>query len=313
MEKETQCVVIGASAAGISAAIYLKRRGIDFILISKDIGGEVALSGEVENYLGFPKITGLELAKKFEEHLKYYEISPLLYYYVNNIREEGKQFLVEAINEANTKILIKTKSIIIATGSKPKKLNVSGEDKFYQKGLSYCTVCDGPLFRNKVVAVIGGGNSALESALMLGDLCPKVYLLTKNNEMKGDAILIKNLQQKKNIQLITNALTQEIFGDNFVRGLKYLDLKTNEIKTLDVEGIFVHIGLTPNTNFVPDDFKIKNSYGEIVVNKLCETAKAGIFAAGDITDIPFKQISIAVGQGTIAALSCVNYLNREIA
>lgn len=299
-----QSIVIGTSAAGISSAIYLKRRGIEFLLIGKDIGGEMALSGIVENYPGFPQTTGVELTKKFREHLEKYDIE-VINDEIKNIEKDGNIFLIKG--ERND---YQTLSLIIATGSKPKKLNVPGEDEFYHKGVSYCSVCDLPLFKNKKVAIIGGGNSALEAGLMASSICEFAYVITKNPQMKGDAILIDEIKKKVNISIIYNALTQEIFGDNFVRGLKLLDLTTNEIKELGVDGVFIHIGMKPNSEFIPDEWSIKNSYGEIVINKLGETLIPGVFAAGDVTDIPYKQIGIAVGQGIIAALSDVNYLNR---
>jgi len=309
MTLKKQVVVLGASAAGISAGIYLARRSIDFLVIAKDLGGEMALSGEVQNYPGIPQTNGLELAQKFEEHARNYQIDLRLYYQVKELKESGKEYQTIAQNNSET-LIVQSQAVIIATGSKPRKLDVPGEEKFYQKGLSYCTVCDGPLFKNKVVAVIGGGNSASEAALMLSEICPQVYLLTIYQDMKGDEILIKRIKEKKNIVLIPFAQTTEILGDQFVTGLKYRDLQTKEEKELKVEGVFVHIGMKPNSEFVPDDWGIKNARGEIVVNKLCETAKPGIYAAGDVTDIPFKQIGIAVGQGITAALSCVSYLNR---
>jgi thioredoxin reductase (NADPH) len=304
-----EAIIIGASAAGISAGIYLKRRGIDFLILAKDLGGEMALSGIVENYPGIPETNGVELAKKFEEHAKKYDIEIKLYYTVKSLKEKEGYFEIKAESENGQKEIFQGKALIIATGSSPKNLNIPGEKEFYHKGLSYCTVCDGPLFKGKTVAIIGGGNSALEAGLMMADLSPKVYLINKNEDFRGDEILKKKIKEKKNVEIINLALTQEIFGDEFVKGLKYLDLKTNEIKTLNVDGIFVHIGLKPNTDFVPDEWGIKNTYGEIVVNKLCQTAKQGVFAAGDVTDIPYKQIGIAVGQGIIAALEVVRYLN----
>jgi alkyl hydroperoxide reductase subunit AhpF len=280
--------------------------------LSKDLGGEMALSGIVENYPGIPETNGVELTKKFEEHAKKYDIEIKLYYAVKSLKEKDGYFEIEAESENGQKEIFQGKALIIATGSSPKNLNIPGEKEFYHKGLSYCTVCDGPLFKGKTVAIIGGGNSALEAGLMMADLSPKVYLINKNEDFRGDEILKKKIKEKKNVEIINLALTQEIFGDEFVKGLKYLDLKTNEIKTLNVDGIFVHIGLKPNTDFVPDEWGIKNTYGEIVVNKLCQTAKQGVFAAGDVTDIPYKQIGIAVGQGIISALEVMRYLSSSI-
>jgi thioredoxin-disulfide reductase len=299
------CLILGASAAGLSAAIYLKRRGVDFVTIGKNVGGEMALSGEIENYPGIPYTNGVELTKKFQEHIKKYSIEIILVE-VTELQKENGGFIIKGKDFEE-----RAKAIIIATGSTPRQLNIPGEKEFQHKGVSQCTVCDGPLFKNKPVAIIGGGNSANEAGLMMAKLSPKVYVLTKNEAMKGDTVLIQELKKQPNVEIITLAQTQEIFGDNFVRGLRYLDQKDNQVKTLAVEGVFIHIGLTPNSEMVPADWNIKNQFGEIVVDKLCQTALPGIFAAGDVTDMPYKQIGVAVGQGITAALSTINYLNRN--
>jgi len=298
-------IIIGASAAGISSAIYLKRQNLNFLIIAKDLGGEMALSGIVENYPGFPETNGVELTQKFKEHLEKYKIEPI-YEEVVASEKINNHFLVKT-----NKNSYQTKTIIIATGSNPKKLNIPGEEKFYHRGVSYCYVCDLPLFKNKVVAIVGGGNSANEGGIMGSRICQKVYVITKNPYMKGDKVLIDELKSKPNVKIIYNALTQEIYGDEFVKGLKYLDQTTGEVKDLKVDGVFIHIGLKPNTDFVPNDWGIKNEYGEIIVNELCQTKIPGVFAAGDVTNIPHKQIGIAVGQGIIAALEVIRYLNSQ--
>ncbi|GIW65189.1 MAG: thioredoxin-disulfide reductase [Candidatus Parcubacteria bacterium] len=305
MDQVYDSIIIGASAAGISSAIYLKRQNLFFLVIAKDIGGEMALSGIVENYPGFPETNGAELAKKFKEHMDKYGIKTINEKVVN-LEKVTNIFKVKS--EKNEYL---TKTIIIATGSNPKKLSIPGEEEFYHKGLSYCSVCDLPLFRNKVVAIIGGGNSANEAGIMGSRICQKVYIINKNPEMKGDKVLIEELKKQLNVEIIYNALTQEIYGDQFVKGIKYLDKVSGEIKDLKVDGVFIHIGLKPNTDFVPDNWGIKNEYGEIVVNQLCQTNILGVFAAGDVTNIPHKQIGIAVGQGIIAALEVNKYLNSN--
>lgn len=297
-------IILGISAAGISSAIYLKRREINFIMIGKDIGGELALSGIVENYPGFLKTTGLELTKKFKEHLEYYQIK---YFLEEVIKIERENNIFKIITNKNN---YQTKSIIIATGSKPKKLNIPGEEKFYHKGVSYCSVCDLPLFKNKTVVLIGGGNSVLEAGIMASTICQKAYVINKNPRFKGDQILINELLKKDNIQIIYNSLTQEIYGNQFVNGVKYLDQITGEVKNLQVDGVFIHIGLKPNSEFVPDEWEIKNEFGEIIINQFGETKISGLFAAGDVTNTPYKQIGIAVGQGITAALTNINFLNR---
>jgi thioredoxin-disulfide reductase len=298
-------IIIGASAAGISSAIYLKRRGINFLILAKDIGGEMALSGIVDNYPGIPKTTGLELTKKFKEHLESYGIEVINEEVIK--LDKNNDLFVISTNKNNTYY---SKTVIVATGSKPKKLNIPGEEEFYHKGVSYCSVCDMPLFKDKVVAIIGGGNSALEAGLMAADICKYAYIINKNPSFKGDKVLIEQLERKENIKIIYNALTQEIYGDKFVKGIKYLDTISNTIQDINVDGVFIHIGMKPNSEFIPDSWNVKNTYGEIIINKLCETNVTGLFAGGDVTDIPFKQIGIAVGHGIICALSTVNYLNK---
>lgn len=204
------------------------------------------------------------------------------------------------------------KTVIIATGVHPKELNVPGERELRNKGVSYCSVCDMPLFAGKVVATIGGGNSVLESGIMGADIASKVYVINKNPAFKGDQILIDNLLKKKNVEVIYNAKTAEILGNGFVSGLKYkINPPTGggSEQELKVDGVFIHIGMLPNSQLVPPEVE-KSSFGEIIVSKNCETNIPGLFAAGDVTDVPFKQIVIAAGQGTCALLQAVNYLNR---
>jgi thioredoxin reductase (NADPH) len=297
-------IVIGASAAGMSAGIYLKRQNLSFLILAKDIGGEMALSGIVENYPGFPLTNGVELTQKFKEHLEKYGIEPVI---EEVIKIEKENFF--KVTTSKNEYLSKT--VIITTGSNPKKLNVPGEKEFYHKGVSYCSVCDMPLFNKKIVAIIGGGNSALESGILASKICQKAYIINKNPKFKGDKVLLEEVSKKENVEIIYNALTQEIYGNEFVKGIKYLDQNTGEIKDLKVDGVFIHIGLKPNTDFVPNEWQIKNEYGEIIVNELCQTKIPGLFAAGDVTNIPHKQIGIAVGQGIISALEVVRYLNSQ--
>ena len=200
------------------------------------------------------------------------------------------------------------KAVIVATGVHPRELDVIGEKDFRNKGVSYCATCDMPLFGGKIVTVIGGGNSALESALMGVDIAKKVYIINKNSFFKGDQVLIQKLtsQPKEKVEIIYEVKTKEVVGDKFVTGIKYADKSgmEHEIKT---DGVFIHIGMVPNSGIVPD--VEKNQFGEIKVNYRCETSIPGLYAAGDVTDVPFKQIIIAAGQGCLATLSAVQYLN----
>lgn len=297
-------IIIGGSAAATTAGIYAARRNLNFKIIAKEFGGEVATSGEIGNWPGINQTDGIALANQFKEHLKFYKAD----------MEEGIE--VEKVirqDEGSFRVITKTgeymaKTVIIATGVHPKELNVSGEKELRNKGVSYCSVCDMPLFKDKIVATIGGGNSALESGIMGADIASKVYVINKNPVFKGDQILLDNLLSKKNVEVIFNAGTTRILGDGFVNGLKYNDQNGVE-QELKVDGIFVHIGMLPNSQLVPPEVE-KNKFGEIVVSKNCETNIPGLFAAGDVTDVPFKQIVIAAGQGCCALLSAVQYLNK---
>lgn len=301
-------IIIGGSAAAASAGIYAARRALNFKIITKDFGGEVATSGEVDNYPGIPGTDGIELADKFKKHLANYKVEPEEGVVVEKIvRQPEGTFLISATKDGGTKVEYQAKTVIVATGVHPRELNVPGEKEFRNKGVSYCTVCDGPLFVGKTVAIVGGGNSALEAGLMMADIANKVYMLNKNPEFKGDTILLDNLKTKKNVEFVYSAKTSRITGEQFVTGLKYEDGGSE--KELKVDGIFVHIGMLPNSAVVPNDVQ-KNNYGEIVVDKNCQTNIPGLYAAGDVTDVPFKQIVLAAAQGTCALLSAVQYLNK---
>ena len=294
-------IIIGASAAGVSAAVYAKRRNLNFRLFSKDIGGEVATSGEIENYLGFSHTDGIELTEKFKEQLAYNHI-------------EFEETAVEKIEKGENFFVVKTKekefqskTVIIASGVHPRELTVEGEKEFRNKGISYCTTCDGPLFPDRVVATIGGGNSALESLLMLSSIAKEVYSINKNIDFKGEEVLVQKVKQANNVHLIANAITTKFLGDRFLTGIEYKDA-SGESKTISLQGAFVHIGMIPNAGFI--DFVEKNQFGEIKVNNIGQTNIPGLFAAGDVTDVAYKQISIAAGQGTLALLGVVDYLNK---
>jgi len=302
-------IIIGGSAAATSAGIYAVRRGLNFKIITKDFGGEVATSGEIGNWPGVNQTDGIALANQFKEHLKFYNVKLEDGIEVEKItKQEDGFFCVSVKNSSVGGCDYIAKAVILATGVRPRELNIPGEKEFRNKGVSYCTVCDGPLFNGKTTAVIGGGNSALEAGLMLADISSKVYIVNKNPEFKGEQVLIDNLKAKKNVEIIYNASTGQVFGDKFVSGLKYKD-QASQDRELKVDGIFVHIGMVPNSALTPNDV-IKNAFGEIVVDKNCQTNISGLYAAGDVTDVPFKQIVIAAGQGTIALLSAVQYLNK---
>lgn len=300
-------IIIGGSAAGVAAAIYAARRELHFVMLTGDVGGEVATSGEIENYPGFTHTDGIALTEKFKEQLAFQKVKVIEPVKVERIEPMNGVFCVIG-KKGSEEQTWEAKAIIIATGIHPKPLPVPEERQFRGKGLTYCTTCDGPLFRGKVVATIGGGNSALESSLMMADLSPKVYVVNKNSEFQGDDVLIEKVTQNSKIEVIYSALTTHILGNDVVSGLEY-KVGDGTTKRIDgVEGIFVHIGNIPNSQIAPEGVA-KNAFGEIMVDKECRTAIPGLYAAGDVTDVPFKQIAIATGQGVTAALSVVTYLN----
>ena len=309
-------VIIGASAAGCAASVYASRRGLYFIVVSKDIGGEVALSGEIENWPGIVHTDGIALAKNFEDHMKSYNPKIETGVEVTGIAQEKKTHLVNGKDGSGAAKTYRTKAVLIASGIHPRELGVSGEKELKGKGISYCTVCDGPLFKNKVTATVGAGNSALESALMMAGIAKKAYVLTKYPESerggfpKGETILVKKLKVLKNIEIIYSANTTEIKGNGFVSGLVYEDMQTKEKKELALQGVMIHVGQIPNSSFV--DCAKKTPAGEIEVDMRAATSCPGVFAAGDVTTVAYKQIAIAAGQGVIAALSAIDYINKWI-
>ena len=318
-------LIIGGSAAATAAGIYGIRRGLNLKIITKDFGGEVATSGEIGNWPGDGMTDGITLADKFKKHLQYYQVDLEEGIEVEKItKQEDGTFCISTKKgssvgmaaekmpdgkESALKCDYKAKAVIIATGVHPRELGIPGEKEFRNKGVSYCSTCDMPLFTGKTVAIVGGGNSALESGLMALDIAKKAFIINKNPAFKGDDVLIKKITSasKDKIEIIYEVATKEIVGDKFVTGLKYAD-KEGNVQELKVDGIFVHIGMVPNSNIVPENVE-KNQFGEIKVNTRCETNIPGLYAAGDVSDVPFKQIVIAAGQGCTATLSAVQYLN----
>jgi len=308
-------LIIGGAAAGSSAAIYAARRKLNFVMVSDNIGGEVAMSGVVNNWPGIIEIQGYELAQKFAEHVKSYNVTTEQGWRVEKIEPVEKYYIVHAKNTVGETKNYETKTVIIATGIHPRRLDVPREKELYQHGVTYCTVCDGPLFRGKITATIGSGNAALESALMMAGIATKVYLISKYTNTpennygfpKGENILIDKVKELANVEIIYGAKTTAIIGEDRVTGVSYTD-ETGAEKTIEVGGVMIHAGQIPNSQFVDNVEKTRT--GEIVVDQKCRTSLPGIFAAGDVTNIPYKQIGISAGQGIIAALAAIEYINR---
>jgi len=299
-------IIIGGGPAGIAASVYAARKRLNTLLISFDIGGQINNIWNVENYIGYQFIEGPELINKFNTQLGTYPIEQKIGVKVTDIKKIDNVFEVST-DEGKT---YKSKIVIFATGKKPRKLNVPGEAEFTGKGVTYCAICDGPLFANKRVAVIGGGNSALEAILDLSKIAAHVDAVIRT-QFTGDQVLIDQLKDLRNLDIHTDYQTNSIEGEKFVNGLVIQNIKTHQINKLDVKGILVEIGMAPNSDLLKDIIKL-NSNGEVPINCSGETEVEGLYAAGDVTDVPEKQIAVAVGEGAKATLQAHRYLQRLI-
>ena len=295
-------IIVGAGPAGITASVYAARKRMSFLVATKDIGGQAALSGDVENYTGYQFITGPELALKFQEHMNAFGIK------VNMPEEtkavERKDNLIRTITDKGEYL---SQALIIATGARPRLLNVEGEREFKNRGVTYCATCDGPLFRDKVVAIIGGGNSALDAALQMIKICPKIYIINIAPQLTGDLIMIEKVRGASNVEVLNEAKVKRIYGDSFVKGIEVE--KEGTMLDLKLEGVFIEIGWIPNSDFAKPIKK--NEKNEIIVDYLNKTNIEGIFACGDVTNIPEKQIIVACGEGAKASLSVFKYLSSQ--
>lgn len=298
-------LVIGGGPAGASSAIYAARKGLKVGIISDRIGGQVLETFAIENLIGTPYTEGPKLAGALHNHMKEYDIDIINTQTVTDLRKEDLAIATLANGQE-----IKAKVAIIATGARWRNVNVPGEAEFKNKGVAYCPHCDGPLFKGKDVAVIGGGNSGVEAAIDLAGVAKHVTVIEFADELKADKVLQKALYNLDNVDVHMNAATTEILGDKSVTGLTYKDRATEESHKVDLDGVFVQIGLIPNTEFLGDTFE-KTRMGEIIVNNVGETSVPGIFAAGDCTDAKYKQIIISMGSGATAALGAFDYLIRE--
>ena len=292
-------IIIGGGPAGITASVYASRKKMNFLLITKDIGGQAAWSSDVENYPGYQFITGPDLVAKFQEHMQKYTIQ---------LRENEEVVELEKkdgiIYIKTTKASYEAKTVIVASGKKVKEIGVPGEREYKNKGVAYCVTCDGPLFAEKDVAVVGGGNSALDAAIQMMNIANKVYLINITDKFTGDAVMQEKVKNNPKITILHNTRIESITGDKFVKGLN-IDTRGKK-QAIDVKGVFIEIGLMPNSWFAKDIDKNEN--GEIKVNCANETNIPGIFAAGDVTSVPEKQIVIAAGDGAKAALGAFRYL-----
>lgn len=305
-DKETfDVLVIGGGPAGASSAIYAARKGIKTGMVVETFGGQVLETLGIENVIGTPYVEGPQLMRQVEDHVKQYDVDIMKGQRAKSIQ---KNDLIEV--ELENGAQLKTKTAILSTGARWRAINVPGEKEFKNKGIAYCPHCDGPLFKDKEVVVIGGGNSGIEAAIDLAGLAKHIYVLEFLPELKADQVLQDKLYSLSNVTVITNAATKEITGSSHVEALTYTDRLTNEEHTLNVEGVFILIGLMPNTEWLSGTVELSDR-GEILVDKHGATNVDGIFAAGDCTDSAYKQIIISMGSGATAALGAFDYLIRQ--
>ncbi|MDH1109604.1 alkyl hydroperoxide reductase subunit F [Pseudomonas otitidis] len=303
-------LVVGGGPAGASAAIYAARKGIRTGVAAERFGGQVLDTMAIENFISVPETEGPKLARALEEHVKHYDVDIMNLQRASALipaKAEGGLHEVKFESGAS----LKAKTVILATGARWREMNVPGEQEYRGRGVAYCPHCDGPLFKGKRVAVIGGGNSGVEAAIDLAGIVAHVTLIEFDSKLRADAVLQKKLHSLPNVEVITSALTSEVKGDGQkVTGLTYKDRTNDEFKTLELEGIFVQIGLLPNSDWLKGTVEL-SPRGEIIVDARGETSLPGIFAAGDVTTVPYKQIVIAVGEGAKASLSAFDHLIRN--
>jgi len=302
-------IIVGGAAAGLTAGIYAARRRMKTLILTKDIGGQASITPSVENYPGFFEVPGFELMQKFQEQAEK-SGAEIIFEEVTGIKEKNESFFIKTqTNE------YQAKTVILAFGKTPRSLNIPGEKEFLGKGVSYCATCDLPLFKDKIVAVIGGGNSALDSALYGSEVAKKVYLIHRRDKFRGFEYMVEKVKEKKNVEFILNSIVKEIKGKKFVNSIVVQNVLTNKEKEIGVDGVFIEVGYETKVDFIKDLVKLDKN-NQIVINKNCETfypnsnkIHPGIFAAGDLTDTSFKQIVTSAGEGAKAALQAYNYIH----
>lgn len=302
-------IIIGGGPAGVAAGVYAARKKIKMLAIvgKESFGGQSLVSADVQNWIGTKSVSGFELGKMLEDHLRSQEEVEVVEDFAAKIEKNPAGFRITTHGGK----IFETKTVLVATGSRRKKLGIPGEKELDGKGVAYCSTCDAPLFKNKIVAVVGGGNAGLEAAVDLLPYANKVYLLSSGDQLKGDLVTQKKIQNLEKVEIIFKTKTLEILGEKFVTGLKYEDLSVNKTKELKLDGVFVEIGSVPNADFVKDLVQV-NQWGEIIIDhKTQRTSQGGIWAAGDVTDVLYKQNNISAGDAVKAVLNIYDYLNKS--
>ena len=305
-----EVLVIGGGPAGSSAAIYAARKGISTGIAAERFGGQVADTMGIENLISVPYTEGPKLVAAMEQHVKEYDVDIMNLQRAEKLIPAARKGGYHEVRLANGASL-KSRTLVLSTGARWRQMGVPGEEEYRNKGVAYCPHCDGPLFKGKRVAVIGGGNSGVEAAIDLAGIVGHVTLIEFGAAMRADDVLQKKLRSLKNVEIITSGQTTEITGESGkVNGLQYTDRTTGESHHVSLEGVFVQIGLVPNTEWLKGDIEL-SQYGEIIVDDRGETSIPGVFAAGDATTVPYKQIVISMGEGSKAALSAFDFLIRN--
>ena len=300
-------LIIGGGPAGASAAIYSARKGIRTGVVAQKFGGQVADTVGIENFISVKETEGPKLVMALEQHVKEYEVDVMNLQTAQSLSKTGDEIAITLENGA----VLKSKTVILSTGARWREMNVPGEQEYRGKGVAYCPHCDGPLYKGKRVAVIGGGNSGVEAAIDLAGIVSHVTLVEFDTKLRADAVLQKKLNSMPNVTIITNALSKEVLGANGkVTTLRYEDRANQQMHDIALEGIFVQIGLLPNTDWLKGVIDL-SPRGEIIIDAKGETSMPGVFAAGDCTTVPYKQIIIAMGEGAKASLSAFDYLIRS--
>ena len=302
--KQYDLIIIGAGAAGLTAAIYGSRRELKTLVLSMNLGGQAAMAWEIENYPGTETKSGVGLMKIFADQAKKFG-AEIVYDKVEKIEKAGNIFRVKSSKDSFV-----AKAVILALGKTPRKLNVPGEGKYHNKGVVYCATCDSPLFKDKIVAVVGGGNSAFDAAILLTKIAKKVYLIHRREEFRAEEYRIEKLKKAKNAEMILNAEIKTLKGKDFLQSVIVLNNKTNQETELKIQGLFVEIGYEVDPTLFKNLVDIDEIYQ--IKTKICgETSTPGIFAAGDVSDVPYKQIVISAGAGAKAALCAYDYINKN--
>lgn len=302
-----ELTIIGGGPAGVAAGVYAGRKKMKTAIVTDMFGGQSVVSNEIQNFIGYVAISGVELAGKMEEQLRAQEIDVMDGERVARIEDKGEFLLITTEGGKN----IESKFVLITSGSARRKLGVPGEKEFDGKGVAYCATCDAPLFKDKRVVVVGGGNAGLESVVDLIPYASEIFLFEYKDAVKGDEVTLERIQKESKVKIFTHTQLVEIKGDTFVRSVKYKDTKTNEEKEMDVDGVFVEIGWIPNSGLVKELVSV-NELGEIVVDhKTQKTSHPRIWAAGDVADVLYKQNNISMGDAVKAVLNIYEHLQRS--